>query len=83
MDVKEVLKWGALILVFYVAWRWINRRLGGSPVPNSAAIETPVQPEWNPNIYPIGVYGVQGYPAHDSFYTSPDGGRRGGRWARG
>jgi hypothetical protein len=40
MDVKEVLKWGALILVFYVAWRWINRMLGGSPVPNSAAIET-------------------------------------------
>ncbi|MGA9071860.1 MAG: hypothetical protein WB424_16475 [Terracidiphilus sp.] len=67
---KELLKWGAILLVALVAWRYVGgmvRGLVGSG--SSAQALPPVNPVWQPNTYVLGVYG-QAYPGNP-FFSSP------------
>jgi hypothetical protein len=84
MDIKEFFKWGAVILVVLVVWRFLANMVGGfSDSSGMVSSFTPAQFAPNPYVT-YGVYGPVVIPKGNPFYSSPDGsGNRGGkRWNR-
>lgn len=77
MDVKELLKWGLVIVVVLIAWRWLGGLLSGIGSSQSVPIISTAPAQWAPNYYGQGVYGPIAIPRGDPFYSSPDGGGTG------
>ena len=78
MDVKSLLKWGAIIAAVLIAWRVLAGAASGFSVRATANANLGA-PQFGPNYAMNGVYAPIGIPVSvNPFYSSPvRGGRRG------
>lgn len=70
---KTVLKWGAILIVALIAWKYLSAFLSGIGGQSAQAEVNPGVPVWAPNLYSYGVYGPIAIPQSNPFYSSPDG----------
>jgi hypothetical protein len=80
MDVKELLKWGLIVVVVLVAWRFLSGLVSGIGANQSVPMISTAPAQWAPNYFGQGVYGPIAIPTGNPFYSSPYGSGRRRRW---
>lgn len=79
LPIGEIFKWGVVIVVVLVAWRFVSGLVGSFS--GSVSTLNSGYADYAPTQYALGVYGPSvPYYGSNPFYSSPSGG--GKRWNR-